>query len=88
MPLEQRLWDEEGANETDFGENTLEHSGLVLLLLVLKYCVEDDIVSDLLLSNAQQSMDESLKHFEIPSVAAAAASLQLDTNGILASLGR
>lgn len=85
LSLEQRLWDEEDENFI------LEYSGLHLLLLVLKYCIDDDIAIDFLLfSNVQLSIDDSLRHFEIPSAAAAAAaaSLQLDTNGMLFNLGR
>ena len=74
--------------DDNFGENFIfEHSELVLLVLVLKYCMDEERVSDFLLSSVQQSIDESLRHFEIPS-AAATASLQLDTNGILDNLGR
>ena len=74
--------------DDNFGEHFIfEYSELFLLLLVLKYCMEEDNVSDALFSNVQQSIDESLRHFEIPS-AAATASLQLDINGMLDNLGR
>ena len=91
MPLEQRLWDEGDAedDDNDFGENFIfEQSGLVfLLLLVLKYIMDDDNVSEFLLSALQESIDESLRHFEIPS--AATVSLQFDdANGIVVNLGR
>lgn len=95
LPLEQRLWDEgDEEDDSDFGEIfILEQSGLIfLLLLVLKYCMDDDSVSDFLLSVVQESIDESLRHFEIPSAAAAAAtataSLQFDANGMVVNLGR
>lgn len=91
LPLEQRLWDEEDEDDNEFGENfILEQSGLVfLLLLVLKYCMDDESVNDFLLSVVQESIEESLRHFEIPSAAAAAtASLQFDANGMAVNLGR
>lgn len=89
------MWDEgDEEDDSDFGEIfILEQSGLIfLLLLVLKYCMDDDSVSDFLLSVVQESIDESLRHFEIPSAAAAAAtataSLQFDANGMVVNLGR
>ena len=76
--------------ETDFDESfVLEHSVVaVLVQLVLIYCIDDDIVSESLFPDVQRSIDESLRHFDIP-LAAAAASLEVaDTNGMWFSLGR